>query len=277
MQVNKFYKFRGIDKNKVKSGKLHEDYAIKALFESVAIFSSRKNFNDLFDSKIDIVFPTPEQVLILLKMRNIKSDQKAFPKTWISNGNFTPKGTKFLNDFMENYNQLIDTYPIYCLTCDCVNNLLWAHYASDHSGFCMELEFAGVEPRKVSYQKHIASIELLDFFKPILIKDADAGIDLGNVILDALSVKLEDWRYEQEFRLIASNQMGRLSPGQRWMPLPFPEQVKVSAVIFGRRMQTSVKNYIRKELPYKTEFRQAIEMKDFIDIVPFDENQHLNM
>ena len=61
MQVNKFYKFRGIDKDKVKSGKLHEDYAIKALFESVAIFSSRKNFNDLFDSKIDLVFPTPER------------------------------------------------------------------------------------------------------------------------------------------------------------------------------------------------------------------------
>jgi hypothetical protein len=71
--------------------------------------------------------------------------------------------------------------------------------------------------------------------------------------------------------------MGHLAPGQKWISLSFPEQVRVSAVIFGRRMQASVKNFIRKELPYKTEFRQAMERKDFIEIVPFDENQHQNM
>src|ERR1039457_1610692 len=149
MPANRFYKFRGVDKEKVNSGKLSEDHAIKALINSEAIFSSRKNFNDLFDSKIEIVFPTPEQVLALLKMPNIKPDQKVFPTTWISNGNFTPKGTKFLNDFMENYNKVIDTYSIYGLTYHCTSNLLWTHYASEHSGFCMELEFAGAEPRKV--------------------------------------------------------------------------------------------------------------------------------
>jgi hypothetical protein len=58
---------------------LNEDYAIKALLNSEAIFSSRKNFNDLFNSKIDIVFPKPEQVLNLLKMPNIKPDQKVTP------------------------------------------------------------------------------------------------------------------------------------------------------------------------------------------------------
>jgi len=277
MSVSKLYKFRGVDKDKVTSGKFSEDNAIKALFDSVAIFSSRKNFNDLFDSKIDIVFPTPDQVLTLLQMPNIKPDQRVTPKTWVSDGKFTPEGTKFLNDFKEKYNGIIDTYPIYCLTSNCTSNLLWAHYASAHSGFCMELEFSGVEPRKVCYQKHIASIQLLDFFKPILTKNADAGADFGNVILDALSVKLEDWRYEQEYRLIASNQMGQLSPGQKCLPISFSEQVKVSAVIFGRRMASSAKNFIRKNLPYKAEFKQAIDMKDFIKIVPFDEHLHLNM
>jgi hypothetical protein len=61
------------------------------------------------------------------------------------------------------------------------------------------------------------------------------------------------------------------------LPISFSEQVKVSAVIFGRRMASSAKNFIRKNLPYKAEFKQAIDMKDFIKIVPFDEHLHLNM
>ena len=49
MSVNRFYKFRGIDKEKINSVKVRENYAIKTLFDSVAIFSSRNNFNDLLE------------------------------------------------------------------------------------------------------------------------------------------------------------------------------------------------------------------------------------
>jgi hypothetical protein len=103
-------------------------------------------------------------------------------------------------------------------------------------------------------------------------------LDLAQRIHDALLVKLQCWSYEGEYRWIASdgmgNQKGRLSKDELYMRVPYdPKQVK--GVIFGCRMSPSVKAYIREQLPVSTEFQQAIEMKDRIDIVRFDEHRHL--
>ena len=61
--MTRFFKYRSV----VTNGNLAEDYALQALFGSYAIFSSRKNFNDLFDSKIDIPYPSVDQVLELVR------------------------------------------------------------------------------------------------------------------------------------------------------------------------------------------------------------------
>jgi hypothetical protein len=52
-----------------------------------------------------------------------------------------------------------------------------------------------------------------------------------------------------------------------------PEQVK--AIIFGCRMPSPVKSYILARLPFSTKFQQALEMRDSIEIVDFDQNRHL--
>lgn len=134
MHPTKFYKFRGVDADKVRTGKLNEDYSIKALLKAEAIFSSRKSFNDLFDSKIELMFPTPVQLLALTKKSDINTEGRKFLKSMVSNKKFTPKGTKFHTDFMKKINEKIDSYAFYCLTCNSTSNLLWAHYASDACG-----------------------------------------------------------------------------------------------------------------------------------------------
>jgi hypothetical protein len=146
-----------------------------------------------------------------------------------------------------------------------------------HAGFCLELEFLGDLPKKVCYRKHIASLELIEFYYMSITEDTNGALEIADKILDALLVKLEEWSYEEEYRYFAGNDMGRISPSEVRMSVPFDEHVKVSAVIFGRRMAASVKDFIRKELPYTTEFRQAVERKDFIEIVPFNANEHMNM
>jgi len=54
-----------------------------------------------------------------------------------------------------------------------------------------------------------------------------------------------------------------------------PNLIKTTAVIFGCRMPSCVKNFIRTNLPYKAEFQQAVARKDYIEIVPFNECVHL--
>jgi hypothetical protein len=252
----RFYKFREVGSNLVK------DYALDALINSYAIFSSRKNFNDLFDSKIHMPRPTPEQIEDLLQGPGI--DHHATISSWLSAGKFTFSGLSTLKNLETAFDEMIDRYPIYCLSTLDSDALLWAHYASSHAGFCIEFEFPDVQPEKVSYRDHLESIPLLDFIKASLLGAAD--LDLANRIHDALHVKVNCWASESEYRWIAGNAMGQLSIGSKFKKMPYdPKWVK--AVIFGCRTSSDVKAYIRKNLPFPTQFKQAIETKDRIEIV----------
>jgi hypothetical protein len=141
----RFYKFRPVSKD------LATDYALDALFNSYAIFSGRKNFNDPFDSKIDVVHPTPQELLTLLHRPNIDAVKRDTMSSWVSNGAFTPDGIRSLRARATALSDMIDSYPIYSLSSDNNCILLWSHYASCHTGFCIDLEFDTDQPQKVIY------------------------------------------------------------------------------------------------------------------------------
>ncbi len=261
----RFYKFRAVGDD------LTKDYAIKGLLESYAIFSSRKNFNDLFDSKIDIPHPTPEQILELQQDPRIGS-HATFLNGWVADGAFTPKGILMLNNAETVLNELFDSYALFSLSSHIDCPLLWAHYASSHTGFCIELEFpSGNQPNQVNYREHIETVPLLDFIKSWF---KLTGTEFGERIHDALLVKMDYWAYEGEYRWMANNEMGRVPKDAKFISI-FYEPQWVKAIIFGCRTPTHVKTYIRERLPFATEFKQAIEAKDHIEIVPYSEDLHL--
>jgi hypothetical protein len=254
----RFYKYRAF------SGDLTKDYALDGLIGSYAIFSGRKNFNDLNDSKIHIPSPTASQVQGLL-LAHRTTPQTATISSWIKAGRFTPIGIKALEDFETAFNETIDRYPIYCVSESDRDALLWAHYASAHTGFCIEFEFLGGQPKQVTYQDRLASIPLLDFIKEFY---RLGGIDMNLAIKihNALHVKESRWSYEVEHRWLAANGIGKLSKGQKFMKVPYdPSWVK--AVIFGCRTSDELKSYIRANLPFPTQFKQAIETIDSIEVV----------
>jgi hypothetical protein len=261
----RFYKFRAVGED------LTKDYAIQALLGSYAIFSSRKNFNDLFDSKIDTPHPTPGQVLESLQHPRI-GRHAATVNNWVADGQFTADGLRALNQAETMLNEMFDSYPLYSVSRHDNCPLLWAHYASCHSGFCIEFEFpAGSQPNEVNYREHIECVSLLDFMKSQV---GLMGAEFGERVHDALFVKLNCWAYEGEYRWIADNDMGRVPKGAKFIAMPYDPQW-VKAIIFGCRTPTHVKTYIRERLPFTTEFKQAIEAKDRIEIVPFSEYLHL--
>jgi hypothetical protein len=265
MGAQKFYKFRSVN-----SEDLSNDHALDALFNSYAIFSGRKNFNDLFDSKIYFERPTLEQVLFELSQNNIQDIYVNEALRWVSNGQFTPHFTEFMGKSETALNDMLDTYAIYSLSKHNACNLLWAHYASNHTGFCVELEFSGIQPSEVRYKEHIGSIPMLDCFVK---NNSHLG---GKILMDQLLVKLNCWSYEQEYRWIANAQLGSIPKGDKFIKISYdPAHIKVTSVIFGCRMPSHIKTHIRANIPYATEFQQAVERKDYIEIVPFDERIHL--
>ena len=271
-----FYKYRKIDNpTSIRNGcslqkALEDNPSLDALFKCEAVFSGRNNFSDLFDSKINLVWPSPSELLNLrfIYLWNKKTGIGKF----VANGNFTSAGENFLKDIETRFSEMIDSYPIYCVCKYCTSNLLWAHYASGHEGFCIELEFNENNcPKSVVYQKNIDSIGIIEFIKyNCRLYDEK---ELGDRIDKALHVKLEEWYPEEEYRLIASNSMGKLCKGQKFKKIPYTSEKTqdslipiVKSVIFGCRMPDYVKQFIMKNIPFRTIFKKAIPKKDSIEI-----------
>jgi hypothetical protein len=177
-----FYKYRSI----LNSKNLTSDYALEALFNNQAIFSSRKNFNDLFDSKINLIKPTPKQ-LKLLKSHLTKKDA-AIVSGLTSKGKFTPRGDTYLSNIRRGIEKLLDSYAFYCVTINPISNLMWSHYADSHHGFCIEFKSEFLKADKVIYQKDIPSIHIIDLIK--FNRQIISGENIGINIWSALKTKL---------------------------------------------------------------------------------------
>ena len=138
------YKYRAV--TNVQS--LEDDYALDGLFACKAVFSSRKNFNDLFDSKIGLNKPTA-RALEQLKNTCTKEERKIIERS-VSAGSVTEVGKKYSRDFSRQFDNLIDSYLFYCVSGISSSNLMWSHYADSHRGFCIEFKSACLGAEKVS-------------------------------------------------------------------------------------------------------------------------------
>jgi len=245
-----FYKYRAIQN----SNELESDYSIEALLNNWAIFSNRKNFNDIFDSKINFIKPNPKQIK-QLKNKLPKKD-KAFFSSLVTDGKFTPEGHYFLSGLEKKFEEVIDGYVFYCVSKDPISNLMWSHYASSHRGFCIQFKSSFLKANRVMYQNEIPSINIID-----LIKADNNIIDnkfLSNNIWMALRTKLEEWKYEKEYRFQADNVMQELAleSKEKYTKIQYTPDF-IEAVIFGCRMEQKVKDYIISKMPFKVKYKEA--------------------
>jgi len=234
------YKYRPVTDTQ----NLKDDLNLKALFSCEAVFSGRKAFNDLFDSKIRFNKPTPIEVKALIQ----KSDKKTATKLkrYIDKGKFTYEGDMYVMKVTESLNNLIDSYRFYCLSANPASNLMWSHYADCHRGFCIEFKWDYFRPDKINYTDQIPEFDLIKFFG--VERPENSGI--GEEILKGLRTKMSEWRYEDEYRFQASNAMKKFG-----IPIVSNTEIKkhlypqdaVESIIFGCKMPESTKNFIKEK------------------------------
>lgn len=121
------------------------------------------------------------------------------------------------------------------------NALMWAHYANEHSGFCIEYEFSHNEFMRNNIKERIAS-RLLNIKYALNDKPFNVEEKEPFTVSDAFLTKSADWKYENEVRLIqykpaggALRQQYRLDP-----------ETKVSAIYFGVRCPDTTISIIKK-------------------------------
>lgn len=254
------------------------EWAIQSLFRCEATFSSRKCFNDLFDSKINYIYPTAHQLKLI--RNSLSKEWYKDVNLWFTKGLISAYGKKKINKFIDISDSILDGYLFYCVSSINNSNLMWSHYSNSHYGFCIEFKSKYLTADKVIYRDSIASVDLSHFIKHAFVtidKEGDVdflkeeNINIGNLISKALLIKLNEWAYESEYRF-------HLSDDQKKVPLidcPGKYIIKyqpewVESIIFGCRANIElikkIKNGLSK-IMIDVKYRKATEDVSSIKIV----------
>lgn len=256
-----FYKYRSI----VDTENPEIDYSIEALLNNQAIFSSRTNFNDLFDSKIELIKPTARQVKELSKLVN--KSEKLYLNNCINKGEFTTLGIQLIKGIEESFNNIIDSYAFLSVSDNPTSNLMWSHYSNSHKGFCIEFRSEFLRADKVIYCERIPKLNTIDMLR--LRFNLIDGEEFGKHIWQSLRTKLNEWAYESEYRFQASNTMGKIPIGKNFIKIPYSPEF-VESIIFGCRMPINLKKFIATQTPRHIKLKQAVEKTSSIEIISSD-------
>lgn len=251
------YKYQNIPND---ISKLDGNYTYNNLINHISRFSKRSAFNDPFDSYVDILNPTPNELYKTLTDINTNVSI-SFRDTHIQNGAFTIHGYEYMDRLRNNITNTLDRIGIYCLTSKSTNMVMWSHYANEHKGICIEYKPNTITAWKVQYSDVYPTLNLMDW----------VGNNItNNDIITAINTKLNDWSYEYEYRRILTNNKGLDLVNENDSGKNFQYYTgQIQSIIFGVKTPFNIKHKIINELPYNTEFKQVIMENNRLKIIPY--------
>ncbi|PRE60240.1 hypothetical protein C6P96_16330 [Burkholderia multivorans] len=108
-------------------------------------------------------------------------------------------------DALLEYRRWRNNVGILSLTEDPLQLLMWAHYAQDHAGVCVELDVSLLMPKTGAVQPGQCSI-----LRPVRYQQEKiAGLPRHETMIEVLTTKSEHWSYEREWRLVRSLDLTR--------------------------------------------------------------------
>ena len=258
---NYLYKYLPLyDFKKFTTDSKYKEYTIENILKNQIRFSTRSEFNDLFDSKVDFIVPKKYELKrIYSNLRG--SEKETFKRRYINVYDF---GFDPWDKIKGIINSKLDLYLFLCLTDKNNSNLMWAHYANNHQGVCLEFDASKISARKVNYNESIASFELIDLIKEQFgLSDKATTSDK---MWGALNIKLKEWEYESEYRFQAGNRMERHVIKKDGVSLISYDPTWVTGIIFGCRTDKGFISYLDERLPSHIERKHAVECRNSINI-----------
>lgn len=123
----------------------------------------------------------------------------------------------------------IEGMRICCFSATKTNWPLWAHYANNHSGVCIEFEFGGPPEDALLPVQYYE--ELPQLIMPESMDDKEAGIAR---IKQLVRSKHQSWSYEQEWRSIFDYESLQDTSSKGRSKLPYAEKY-LTGIYFGYR------------------------------------------
>jgi hypothetical protein len=218
----------------------------KCLTEPEVYFASSKEFNDPFDCSMPFKYKESDlseeniflKTIDVLKRKHSdwsidKIHQEAFENQregLIFDKNYIQFRSE---ERIKNFNK---TFGILSLTKESNNVLMWSHYASSHTGFC------------IGYDTKMLWSQTQGRIGPVMYDDKfpeyglfDKGLEKN---MKYSSIKSSNWSYENEFRIIIAYKTGKI--------VTLKEDV-ITEIIFGCKMdfkhRMEIIDIVKKKYP----------------------------
>ncbi|OKY28059.1 DUF2971 domain-containing protein [Thalassotalea sp. PP2-459] len=205
--------------------------------------SSPKMFNDLNDCKIQALYMPPLSDIYLQTL--ISTINTVYPENFdYKNAVFSKEIIQEIKIYIENCinadaiqnlerelsvanirHNILNSVGICCFFSGEVNDpLLWAHYAENHEGFCVEYEYNELPNTKILPVVYSTTLPIISAREIALCPE--------ETITRIVTAKTSHWQYEKEFRLV---ELFPFKEGESGKPITMPDYLKPTKIITGDR------------------------------------------
>lgn len=209
---NSFNKFLDIINNNLSNKNFQRSYDIFSLILLIKNRLNKKSYEEIIDKmltndfSIKIKCDIENNSLYNYTSININTIKSILnEQLWLSHTNSfndpVEPSIKQFKKYKEDYNYLLDSIKVGCLTTKKDNTLMWSHYADKHRGICIEYDIGKI------YEKDNLIINKVNYNMPIITNKSIADneileIDNINRLIELFSLKSNEWKYEKEYRIL---------------------------------------------------------------------------
>jgi len=224
----------------------HRGWTKKIITDSVLYFANPSTFNDPFDCKVHYL-PSfsgnrlKQHCTGLIKERMTELNRKE-RRAKLTQGMRAMNPDKFLGRMTEGLQKAINGVGVLSLSATERSILLWSHYAAGHTGLCLKF----VATNQTPFFGRALPINYVSTYPEISVTNPP-NEQIGAFLL----TKAEDWKYEEEYRIIDHHQ----GAGEKI----FPQELLVG-IIFGARMSPDDKKNVTgwvSQLSHQVELLEA--------------------
>ena len=209
---NSFNKFLDIINNNLSNKNFQRSYDIFSLILLIKNRLNKKSYEEIIDKMLTNDFSIKIKCDIgnnslynytSININTIKSILNE--QLWLSHTNSfndpVDPSIKQFKKYKEDYNYLLDSIKVGCLTTKNDNTLMWSHYADKHRGICIEYDIGKIN------EKYNLIINKVNYNIPIITNKSIADneileIDNINRLIELFSLKSNEWKYEKEYRIL---------------------------------------------------------------------------
>ena len=241
---------------------------IDSVKEQKMWYSAPCNFNDVFDCEISIdetgIFNSA------LQMVPDKRGVRPGSQMWHQLKQTINKEIRSLRSTFE---YMKTTTGISCLSESYDSLLMWAHYANNHRGICVEYDIM-----EINNQLHFTPVPIIYSNERVCFNNLNtdtAGNDAFAFFLRSITSKSEEWSYEREWRIIRD----KAACGDRWNAEKkgaLLDMVRPGSIILGCAAEECFENIVREyckenKIPlYKMQKDQRQYRLNKVAILEFD-------